>query len=243
MLTLIPPGADLFDAFAQDLIADAREALPDLSTTVILLPSGGSAARLRGLLARHAGRGLLGPRIATLGGFAAQQGGVAPLSALECRLLLTEALRRYRNLFPGQDNAQVAEALFELFEELTAAQVAPEADEAAFEGTLAKAYDAPKLEWLSREAQIVHKLWQAFAADSGARSPASVHLAKLRAAFETATMPIHLVGFDAFTRGEASIVGPALRAGRARLWLQGRAEGHDGVALLARACSMRPSEP
>lgn len=168
--------------------------------------------------------------------FAAQQlAGEPARSPLECRLLLTEALRRYRNLFPGADQAQVAEALFELFEELTAEHVDPGSDEAAFSQRLQQAYGSPPLAWLSREAQIVFQLWRAFQQDSAGRSPARVHLRNLRQAFEGASVdaPLYLLGFDAFSRGELDLVRDALRAGRAELWLQGREAGHDGGATRA----------
>lgn len=232
-LTLLAPGADLVDEFARALIERERASLPDLTRCWILLPSIGDADRLALRLAHHAGRGLLGPRVSTLASFAAQQPGPSPLSALECRLLLTEALRRFRKLFPGQDRAQVAEALFELFEELTAAHFEPGADASAFEARLRQAYGAPALSWLSREAQIVHQLWQAFEADSQGRSPATVHLRKLRAGFVAATAesPAQLLGFDEFSRGEAALIGDAMRAGRAHLWLQGPVHGRDAAAL------------
>lgn len=200
----------------------------------VLVPGPAGVAHLRRRLAHHAGRGLLGPRVLTLDAFAAEHVAGAPaLSPLECRLLLTEALRRYRNLFPGQDNARVAEALFELFEELTRHEVDPGADEDAFRDRLGRAYGAPPLAWLSREAQIVHRLWQAFGQDSAGRSPAAVHLRSLREAFAATAEPVHLLGIDELSRGERAIVAVALRAERAELWLQGRTAGHDGAATAA----------
>lgn len=234
-LILLPPGADLADAFAQDLVDRHRAQLPDLAGVTVVLPAPAAAAHLRRRLAHHAGRGLLGPRIHTLASLAAEHLAEPPRSALECRLLLTEALRQRRGIFPGQDNGQVAEALFELFEEMTAAHVDPGADEAAFATRLREAYRASEMEFLSREAQIVQVLWQAFTTDSGGRSPASAHLAGLRAALAAATpsAPLHFVGFDSFTRAEGALAAAALAAGRAALWLQGRTAGHDGEALRA----------
>jgi len=230
---LLPPAADLADAFAQDLIGRHRAQLPDLADVTVVLPAPAAAAHLRRRLAHHAGRGLLGPRIHTLASLAAEPVPPQPARpALECRLLLTEALRRHRELFPGQDHARVAEALFDLFEELTLDEVDPGADEAAFRERLQRAYGAPALDWLSREAQIVHRLWLAFREDSGARSPAAVHLAGLRRAF-AGPGPVHLVGVDALSRAELGIVAAALRAGRAELWLSGREQGHDGAATRA----------
>jgi ATP-dependent helicase/nuclease subunit B len=233
-LILLPAGADLADAFARDLVERSRAQLPDLSTATVVLPSAAAMPRLRRRLAHHAGRGLLGPRLATLAAFAAPEAGQAP-SALECRLLLTGALRRHRDLFPGQDNAHVAEALFELFEELTANQVDPGGDEAAFRERLGRAYGAPAVEWLSREARIVHRLWQAFGQDSAGRSPAALHLRALRETLACATQaaPLHLLGVDAPSRAERALLADALRDGRAEWWLAGRERGHDGAALAA----------
>jgi ATP-dependent helicase/nuclease subunit B len=193
------------------------------------VPAAAAAPRLRRRLAHHAGRGLLGPRILTLGALAAAHAPAPARTALECRLLLAGALRRHRGLFPGQDNARVAEALFALFEEMTANAVLPAADEAGFAAQLRRAYGAPELAFLSREAQIVHRLWLAFRADVGERSPAATHLAGLGRALEAAA-PLHLAGVDALTRAEAALIAPALREGRAQLWLAGRETGHDGEA-------------
>jgi ATP-dependent helicase/nuclease subunit B len=234
-LILLPAGADLADAFARDLVERSRGQLPDLSTVTVVLPSAAAMPRLRRRLAHHAGRGLLGPRLATLAAFAAPEAGGQSPSALECRLLLTDALRRHRDLFQGQDNAHVAEALFELFEELTANQVDPGADEGAFRERLGRAYGAPAVEWLSREARIVHRLWQAFGQDSAGRSPAALHLGALREALGHATpaAPLYLVGVDAPSRAELALLADALREGRVQWWLAGRERGHDGAALAA----------
>ncbi len=243
-LILLPPGADLADAFARELIGRCRAQLPDLAALTIVVPASAAIPHLRRRLTHHAGRGLLGPRLVTLAGFAAQHVGAEPaLSALECRLLLTEALRRHRNLFPAQDNARVAEALFELFEELTAQRFDPGADEDAFRARLASAYGgAVPLDWLSREAQIVHKLWLAFRQDCGDRSPAATHLAGLRAMLDASPAPVHLVGCDEFSAGERALLAPALRKGRAELWLSGRERGHDGAttAALIEALGIEP---
>lgn len=245
-LTLLPPAADLADAAAARMVERQRALLPDLAGLTLLLPSLAGAAHLRRRLAHHAGRALLGPRIQTLTVFADEHGGgEPPLPALECRLLLTEALRRYRNLFPGQDNARVAEALFELFEEMTAAEADPGADADAFGARLQRAYGAAPLAWLSREAQIVHRLWQAFREDTRGRSPMTVYLRRLRAAFaaQDPAAPVQLLGFDDFSRAEAARVRDALGEGRAELWLQGRQAGHDRYALTSLLTDLQLAEP
>jgi ATP-dependent helicase/nuclease subunit B len=148
-------------------------------------------------------------------------------------MMLVAALRRYRNPFSGQDPWHLADSLYELFEELTLNNVALAADDDAFAARLAAAYRSGRLAALSREAQIVHRLWQAFLEDTQRRSPAACHLAGLRGAIAalTADAPACLIGFDQFAGGECSLLAPALRAGRLRLWLHGRRDGRDGAAL------------
>ena len=202
----------------------------------MVVPAAGAVPHLRRRLAHHAGRGLLGPRILTLAAFAAEHVTAEPaLPALECRLLLTGAMRKRRDLFEGQDNARAAEALFELFEELTAERFDPGADEGAFQDRLAKAYGGAPPAWLSREARIVHTLWLAFRQACAGRSPAAAHLAGLRErlAAHGPDNPVHLVGIDALTGGELALVRAALQAGAAELWLAGREPGHDGAPLAA----------
>ncbi len=239
---LLAPSADLPDWAARSIIANHRADLPDLSRVTLLLPSWPAARDLRRRLVQHAGRGLLGPHIHLPGSFADSRAADGPaLSTLDCRLLLAEALERYRNLFPGQDPAQVTEALFTLFEELTANEVDLAQDEARFAEELQKAYKvvAPQargahpLALLSSEAQIVHKLWRAFLSDSGDRSPAMIYRQRLPRAFAALEKEekIYLIGFDQLSRAESSAIAAVLRTGRAELWLQGRPEGRDGAAL------------
>lgn len=242
---LFPPAADLLDEAARRLVAQRRDELPDLSPLWLLLPAAPAAAHLRRRLAHHAGGGVLGPQIRTLAGFAdAHADGEAAVDPLECRLLLAESLKRHRSLFSGHDPARVADALFALFEELTLQDVDPGAEESAFAERLRRGYGGAPAAWLSREAQIVHRLWRAFAQDSGGRSPAALFLARLRAAFAAASpqAPVHLLGFDELPRAAARIVRDALAAGKAALWLQGRLEGHDGAAL-ARLCALLGVQP
>ena len=235
-LLLLPPGADLADAFAQNLIGRHRARLPDLSALTLVVPAAPAVAHLRRRLAHHAGRGLLGPRIVTLAGFAeAGAAGEPPLAALECKLILVEALRRHRGVLPGVDRGRAAAALFDLFEELTANAVDPGADESAFTDRLRQAYGLAANPWMSREAQIVHRMWRGFSEDTAGRSPASTYRRRLAAAFAALrpAQPLYLVGLDRLDAAEAATVAAALRDGRAELWLQGRLEGHDGASLRA----------
>jgi ATP-dependent helicase/nuclease subunit B len=232
---LVAPGDDLADRIARRLLERHGAARPDWSGITLLVPAAAAIAPLRRALLARAGP-LLGPDIRTPAGFAeARGGGEPPLGALECRLLLTAALRRHRGLLPEVDRGRAAAALFELFEELTASAVDPGADEAAFTARLQQAYGARENPWLSREAQVVQRLWQAFTEDTGARSPAATYRRRLAAALASlgGDEAAYFCGLDDVDAGEAAAIAVALRSGRAELWLQGRLEGHDGAALRA----------
>jgi ATP-dependent helicase/nuclease subunit B len=229
---LLPPQADLAEALAQAILARHRAGLPDLSRLTILLPAAGAAPALRRQLGLQAGTPLLGPRLLTLQQFAAERGGgPLALSAAECRLILVEALRQYRGLFPGQSPWQLAEALYALFEELSLNAVALPQDEAAFAGQLAGAYGARPLAALSREAQIVHMLWRAFQEETQGRSPAAAYAASLRAACAglAADETVYLAGFDTLAGAERAAL--AQTAAPLELWLHGRGAGRDSAAL------------
>src|SRR5581483_3696502 len=206
--------------------------LPDLSRLTVLLPAAGAAPALRRQLGIQAGAPLLGPRLLTLQQFAAERGGgPLPVPAAECRLILVEALRKYRGLFPGQNPWQLAEALYALFEELSLNAVELPREEEAFAGQLARAYGARPLSALSREAQIVHTLWRAFLEETQNRSPAAAYAASLRAAFAglAADEKVYLAGFDTLAGAERAAL--AQSAAPLELWLHGRGASRDSAAL------------
>ncbi|MEK6805078.1 MAG: PD-(D/E)XK nuclease family protein [Pseudomonadota bacterium] len=234
---LLPPSADLCDRAAQQIVAQHRDRLPDLSQVTILLPSLGAAPQLRRALAVHAGCGLLGPQILTLEVFAQTRGAhVATLPALDCRLRLASALAQHRHLFPGVGHAQAADALFALFEDLIAHGLDCGDDETAFTARLQAAYRAPRpLHFLSSEAQIAHRLFKAYLQETEQRSPAAAYRQQLQSAFASLNPAetLYLLGFDAFSPAQAAPVKQALAQGRVELWLQGRCAGHDGESLQA----------
>jgi ATP-dependent helicase/nuclease subunit B len=244
---LLPPQADLAAHLAQAILARHRAGLPDLSRLTVLLPNAGAAPALRRQLGaqfeRQGGGALLGPRLHTLQQFAAERGrGPLPVPAAECRLILVEALRQFRGLFPGQNPWQLAEALFSLFEELSLNAVSLPADEAAFAEQLAGAYGARPVEALSREAQIVHRLWQAFLEETQGRSPAAAYAATLRSAFAGmgADEDLWLAGCDSLAGAERAAL--AACPIPVALWLHGRAAGRDGAAARS-LCAQLGREP
>lgn len=232
-LLIVPPQADLIAWAAERLVERHRQDLPDLGNVRLLIPSASLAAPLRQRLGAQAGGSLLGPQIQTLAQFAAECGSAPPaLSATECRLILVSALRRFRNLFNGQDPWRLADALYSLFEELSQQAVTPDADEAAFAARLVRAYRARPLEALSHEAQIVHKLWTAFVQDTGGRSPAETHRRNLQQALAANRDREHryLLGFDSLSAADRAVIRGELAGGRLQVWLQGRLHGRDGAA-------------
>ncbi len=243
---LLPASADLLDHAAARLLAKHRADLPDISRVTVLIPDWGAAPRLRRALAQIAQRGLLGPVISMLPQFVQSRAPqVAALPALDCRLRLTAALSRYRNLFSGADPHGTADSLFALFEEMIAHGLTPGDDEALFAGRLQKAYGAPSSAFLSREAKIVQLLFNAYRSDTGNASPAAAYRRQLHDAFTTLAPDesLYLLGFDTFSAAEAAAIKPLLESGRAELILHGRRDGYDGAAIesLCRLLSLDPS--
>lgn len=241
---LLPPAADCAAALADDLLARHRPALPDLTRVTVLLPAPAIGA-LRAGLARAAGGALLGPRLATLPDFALARGDAgAALGAVDCRLILVDALRGHRRLFAGQDPWRVAEALFSLFEEMTLAGVRVPGTAEELSGELARAYGARPLAALSWEAGRIHALWQAFKTATEGRSPAGTYARALPRALARLSPDeeLHLAGCDRLSAVEAAALAPAIAAGAVHVWLHGRLEGRDGAALrgLCRTLGLGP---
>lgn len=235
-LALVPAHADAL-AWAAGTLAQAyRSKLPDLSSLTLLLPAAAQIPRLRRQLTQHCGP-ILGPGITTLAGFAAQAKSTSTLSALDCKLILTEALRTYPDAFPGHDPSTLAEALFDLFEELSANARELAKDEARFVARIERGYGA-KMEQASIEAKIVHLLWAAYLKDTAGRSPAVAHAQQLRDALASLRpdQQVVLIGFDRFSPGEKSLLREALGSGQVSIWLQGpvSGRGRDVVIQLAK---------
>lgn len=239
-LLLFPAAAPFADEAARRLIARHRDSLPDLSGLTVVVASPALSRPLRTALVREAGGALLGPRLVTAAQLAADvlpAGAAVPLSPLSCRLQLEEWLTRLRSVFPDQNPARLADALFAIFEDLALNAATLPADEAEFAERLRQAYGigaegSAALDALSREAQIVHRLWRAYTEEIGDRAPAIAYLRGLGAALGN-DESTYWLGFDALTRAEAALLRPALAAGRLQFWTQGRLDGRDGEATRA----------
>lgn len=224
-LALIPAHADVLAWAAETLAQTYRSQLPDLSSLTLLLPAAAQIQRLRRQLTQHCGP-ILGPNISTLAGFAAQAKSTSTLSALDCKLILTEALREHPGAFPDQDAATLAEALFSLFEELSANTPELAEDEARFLARIERGYGA-QLAQASIEAKAIHLLWRAYLRDTAGRSPAVAYTRQLREAFTTlkADQRVALIGFDSFSSSEKVLLREALSGEQVSIWLQGPLTG------------------
>ena len=228
---LIAPGADFPRVVAQHLLTVHRAALPDLSALTIVVPQAALAAALREALLHLAGGALLMPRIISLATLAAP--ATPPASALACRLRLAEAMSRFRFLFEGQTPLRVADALYALFDELEREAVTLPQDEAALEALLRSGYGAAQpVAALSREAQIVHHLHQAFREELGDTAPAVAQRKALQATLRNwpDEAPLLFAGFDALSASEAGALRFALAKPAVQFISQGRLTGRDSAA-------------
>ncbi len=228
---LIPPGADFPRAVAEHVLDAHRTALPDLSALTLVVPQAALAAALREALLHAAGGALLMPRVVTLAALAAP--ATPPASALACRLRLAEAMSRFRFLFEGQTPLRVADALYALFDELERHAVTLPDDEAALEALLRRGYgSAQPVAALSREAQIVHRLHQAFREELGDAAPAVAQRKALHMALQDwpKDSPLLFAGFDELSAGEAAALQLALARPLTGFIAQGRNSGRDGAA-------------
>lgn len=166
----VPCADDALHTLAQHIAATHRECLPDLTHVVVLMPDLIAAPLLRKALlavaAQHGHHALLGPTITTPRAWVAQL--TAPparvLDSYTRELLLTQALVRHPNLY-GQANVwTLTDSLLRLFDELALQQLQLPQDDEVFRQRLATAYRVREFapQALSREASLVHTLWNAW---------------------------------------------------------------------------------
>ncbi|MFN2308891.1 MAG: PD-(D/E)XK nuclease family protein [Gammaproteobacteria bacterium] len=234
-LRLFPYHSDLLEHLAEQVLHQAADSLPDLSAVVVLVPETLAASPLRAALSQRAAQrghaAVLGLRVSTLRDWVETRTVEqrAPLNEPARRLLLVEALRRHRGLFGEDDPWRLAESLLELFDELTLHRTTPAPSAEALSARLARGYriDGPVPAALTREAQIVYRLWRAWleqTAPPHAPDPWQAYLDALQAQTVPGTAPgadepfYLLAGVQAQTPAERDWLGARLRAGRA-LWL------------------------
>lgn len=227
-------------AYSEDLLARAAEHIlrrvqpPDLSGVAVLVADPLCAADLQRQIAqqtRSSGHAaMLGLRITTLRDWI--EGRVpdrgAPLGDPARQLLLVEALLHHTGLFGEDDPWRAADSLLELFDELSRHRtLLPESAE-QFAERMARGYriTGTPPEPLSREAFIVHRLWQAWQEQTAAREqidPWQHYLHKLLLQTPPHAGEPHylLIGPQADTPAERAWVAARLHTGRADWLLHG----------------------
>ncbi len=167
----LPCQDDVTERAAEWVLAHCADRLPDLTRLTILVPTAVLLRPLReALQAAASARGhaaLLGPTLVPFVHWPARRLGAEapiPLSREACELRIHEALRAAPRLARADSRWQLAESLLGLFDELGAARETAPDDFESFRQRLREAYgiperlDAP----LSREARMVHELWNAW---------------------------------------------------------------------------------
>ncbi len=169
-IELIPFADDPLARLASRLLEEHHDSLPRLERVIVLLADNNSAVRLRRLLLQQAAElgfdALLGPRITTLDAWLNENvslHGHEIVSDQQRTLLLVEALREHRSLFGEGNLWALAEALLQLFDELTLNQVTLPSELSQFTSRIASGYGLQGCQpaALDREARLVHTLWHA----------------------------------------------------------------------------------
>lgn len=165
------------DALANDLIALEKTQPSDLSNYTIWCDSRNVIHTIRQSILRAAKTAnldsLLFPTIVTLQDWVTQQNtpDKALISETNKQLLLVEAIRHSPGLFQTNNAWPLAKELVTLFNECTLAQVPLDDGEAELHKVLLKSYEFPtaNIDNISRESEIVYRLWQAYREQIDAR--------------------------------------------------------------------------
>ena len=229
-ILILPYGRDLLEYAARHIIG--RQTPPDLSHCSILLPDLHSAALLRRLLldaARQAGfPALLGPTVTTLSGWLRQQAPLAQAGAdnHRTRLMLIESLREHPQLYGQGGPWALADSLMVLFDELSSQRIHLPTQLDEFTALLEQAYagdqqpDADILLPLTREATLVHTLWQAWQQQlqqEGCIDAAGAHIQRLALSRERLSddQRLYLLGFDQLSAAEGDWLRSLMAGGQA----------------------------
>lgn len=166
------------DALAKDIVRLERPNPSDLSRYIIWCDTRAQIHNIK-LNLTHAAKAigiqqLLLPTITTLEDWVWQQEAPAqtPISETNKRLILVDAIRQSPSLFQTNNAWPLAKELVNLFNECTLAQIPLQAGEQALNEILQKSYRHPDTDVsnISRESEIVYRLWQAYRQQLEARS-------------------------------------------------------------------------
>src|SRR5512143_2406855 len=231
-IVLIPFSADPLQRLTHHLLEHHAHQLPDLTSATILVPDVQVAPQLRRhLLDGAVQRGhtaLLSPRILTLGEWLEQ----FPLNEQIVgqygrELILIEALRAHQELFGAGSLWTLADALLDLFDELTLNQAGLPDDLLHFQRRIAQAYGrvADSHTAMEMETRLVHTLWHAWHAqlrESQQIDAATATLLRLRASLQTVHhAPLYLLDPCGRSRAEHEWLRALLERNQAVLFIQG----------------------
>jgi ATP-dependent helicase/nuclease subunit B len=217
-ITIVPFGEDPLSSLAETLLDDFSADLPDLSQALVLLPDLQCAPRLRRILLEGARRrgieALLGPRTERLVDWVAGHPLAAPVIGAYAReLLLVEALHHHPHIFGAGNPWTLADALFELFDELTLARTELPPDPDAFTERLLRGYGegAADISALHMESRLVHTLWHAWhrqMQEEGMLDRGGAYALRLAGAAERAGAKtrIYTAGFHRLAPAERSLL-------------------------------------
>ncbi|UCE89117.1 MAG: PD-(D/E)XK nuclease family protein [Pseudomonadota bacterium] len=235
---LVPYGQDPLVVLARRIIEEQAAKLPDLTDVTVLLPASRTAARLRQCLldaADCAGHNaLLGPHITTLREWAAQHAPANPTCDAATReLMLVEALRDHPALIGSANPWTLAEGLLQLFDELTANRLVLPRSLDEFEARLRQAYGVGQRQVaaLSREAQLVHSLWNAWHTQlksAGLIDSEAAHVLALGQSLQDCHGVLYLAGLHDLSGAERDWLTALVRRDAARVLLHGQVDEQAG---------------
>ncbi len=249
-VTLFPYADNLFAQLASRLLT---QHLPDVASTsarqrgdlthcIVLLPTLNAIAPLRQALLKQAQTlgipALLGPTINTLRGWVEMTTPASHtrLSAQGCELMLVEALEKFPNLFGSSSPWSLSESLIKLFDELTCHHITLPDEVDTFIAQLEQAYGSTHdstdnkhesdISALSREAYLVHTLWQAWhqqQREEGVIDPQSDYIERLAASLLhiTSATQFYVAGYYQFIPAEKKWLTTLIERGQLQLLLQG----------------------
>lgn len=174
--TFVDYSLDLFDHVSEQLFAQAPNK-NDLSRTTVWCDSHATCQTFRNSLSKTSQRfhidGFLPPKIATLKDWVLQRWPPNQnlLNDIEKQLILVEAVKKFPTLFRTNNPWTIAKELISLFDECALAQIPMDQGAEQFNNLVAKAYTSTnnQHENISRESEIIHRLWIAYCEEIAAR--------------------------------------------------------------------------
>jgi len=250
-------ATQLLNQHLAETASDPARQRGDLTHYVVLLPTLNAIAPLRHQLLKQAGAlgipALLGPTVNTLRGWveATTPASRTRLDAQGCELMLVEALERFPSLFgTGQDSIRrppggsspwsLSESLIKLFDELTTHHITLPDEVDTFIAQLEQAYGGVNdgvggdVSALSREACLVHTLWQAWhqqQREEGVIDPLSDYIERLATSL-THIQPetqLYVAGYYQLIPAEKKWINTLIERKQLQLVLQGNNDAAVGA--------------